>query len=77
MGLAEMIIRMTGSKSKIVFGLLPEDDQGQRLPDIALARQGLGWKPLSTPLDDGLARDDRLLSTSAHLGCAPWPMTYS
>jgi len=43
--LAEMIIKMTGSKSKIVYLPLPKDDPKQRKPDISLARKELGWSP--------------------------------
>ena len=51
--LAEKIIAMTGSKSKLAFQPLPADDPRQRQPDIALARRELGWQP-HTPLDEGL-----------------------
>ena len=44
-GLAEEIVRLTGSKSKIVYRPLPEDDPKVRQPDIALARQLLRWEP--------------------------------
>ena len=54
-GLAEKVIELTGSKSKIVEKALPADDPRQRQPDIALARSKLGWEP-STPLDQGLRR---------------------
>jgi UDP-glucuronate decarboxylase len=53
--LASMIIRMTGSKSKIVYLPLPQDDPKQRQPDIALAKKVLGWEPLVSP-EEGLAR---------------------
>jgi UDP-glucuronate decarboxylase len=43
--LAEMIIRMTGSKSKLVYMPLPQDDPKQRKPDISLAMKELNWKP--------------------------------
>jgi UDP-glucuronate decarboxylase len=43
--LAEMIIKMTGSKSKIVYLPLPKDDPKQRKPDITLAIKELGWSP--------------------------------
>jgi UDP-glucuronate decarboxylase len=51
--LAEKIIRLTASKSKIVFHDLPSDDPRQRQPDITLAREKLGWSP-KVSLDDGL-----------------------
>ena len=53
--LAEMVLRMTGSKSKLSFQPLPSDDPTQRRPDITLAGQELGWKPL-VPLEEGLVR---------------------
>jgi len=43
--LAEKIIQMTESKSKIVFWELPEDDPKQRQPDITKAKELLNWKP--------------------------------
>lgn len=43
--LAERVIRMTGSTSKIVFKPLPTDDPKQRQPDIKLAKEKLGWQP--------------------------------
>ncbi len=52
--LAEMIIRMTGSKSKITFMPLPSDDPKQRKPDISLAKKMLnGWEP-KVKLEEGL-----------------------
>jgi UDP-glucuronate decarboxylase len=51
--LAQTIIAMTGSKSRIEFGPLPQDDPARRCPDIALARRLLGWSPLVS-LDEGL-----------------------
>jgi UDP-glucuronate decarboxylase len=53
--LAQMVIEMTGSRSKIVHRAKPEDDPRQRRPDISLAQDKLGWQP-KTPLKDGLAR---------------------
>ena len=52
---AEAVKKVTGSKSKIVFKPLPQDDPKQRQPDIALARKKLGWEP-KVPLDEGLAK---------------------
>lgn len=43
--LAKLIIKMTDSKSKIVYKPLPEDDPTQRKPDITLAKEKLGWEP--------------------------------
>ena len=51
--LAETVIAKTNSKSEIVFEGLPTDDPVQRQPDIALARDALGWEP-TVPLDRGL-----------------------
>jgi UDP-glucuronate decarboxylase len=51
--LAQMIIELTSSKSKIVFQPLPEDDPVQRQPDISFARKALTWKP-SVTLEEGL-----------------------
>ena len=54
--LAREILDITGSKSKIVYLPLPEDDPAQRKPDISLAREKLnGWEPL-VPLRDGLTK---------------------
>ena len=54
--LAEHIIRLTGSRSEIVFRPLPSDDPKQRKPDITLARKMLhGWTP-SISLDEGLRK---------------------
>ena len=51
--LAETIIRITGSNSKIVYKPLPQDDPARRKPDVTLARELLGWTPAIT-LEDGL-----------------------
>jgi UDP-glucuronate decarboxylase len=53
--LAEKVIALTGSASRIVYRPLPADDPRQRRPDITLARRKLGWKP-ETDLDTGLAK---------------------
>ena len=53
--LAEKIIEMTGSKSKICNKPLPEDDPQQRKPDITLAQKELGWTP-QIPLQEGLKK---------------------
>jgi UDP-glucuronate decarboxylase len=44
--LADMIIKMTSSKSRIIYLPLPQDDPKQRQPDISLARKELGWSPV-------------------------------
>lgn len=51
--LAEMIIKLTDSKSKIIFKPLPADDPTQRKPDITLAKEKLDWEP-KILLEDGL-----------------------
>jgi UDP-glucuronate decarboxylase len=51
--LAEKIIALTGSKSKIIFKPLPQDDPLKRKPDIELAREKLNWEPRKQ-LDEGL-----------------------
>jgi UDP-glucuronate decarboxylase len=53
--LAELVLELTGSKSKLVQMPLPPDDPHQRRPDITLARNRLGWEP-RVPLREGLAR---------------------
>lgn len=55
LGLADLIIDLTNSKSKIVFKPLPEDDPRQRRPDIALAKKELNWEP-KTDLKTGLIK---------------------
>lgn len=51
--LAEKIIRLTGTSSKLVFEPLPHDDPKQRQPDISLAKEKLGWQP-KVELEEGL-----------------------
>ena len=51
--LAERILQLTGSKSRLVQQPLPQDDPRQRQPDISLAQSALGWQP-RVSLDDGL-----------------------
>jgi len=53
--LAEMIIKLTGSGSKIIHASLPKDDPLQRRPDISLAQKKLGWAP-KIELREGLER---------------------
>ena len=53
--LAEAVIRLTNSKSKLVFLPLPEDDPKQRRPDISLAKEALGWSP-KVDLEAGLEK---------------------
>lgn len=51
--LAEQILRLTGSRSRLIHKPLPQDDPRQRQPDISLARSALGWEP-KVCLEDGL-----------------------
>ena len=53
--LAEMVLRLTGSRSRLVFMPLPQDDPRRRCPDISLAKSMLGWQP-EVELEDGLQR---------------------
>ncbi|MBN4098083.1 MULTISPECIES: UDP-glucuronic acid decarboxylase family protein [Methylobacterium] len=53
--LAELVVDLSGSRSKLVHAPLPVDDPRQRRPDIALAAQLLDWRP-TVPLRDGLMR---------------------
>jgi len=65
MELAELVIEMTATKSKVRFESLPSDDPRQRRPDISRAKAVLGWEP-KTQLREGLVRTiayfDKLLS---------------
>jgi len=53
--LAETVIDLCGSRSRISYQALPPDDPRQRKPDISLATKELGWKP-RTPLREGLQK---------------------
>jgi len=53
--LAEKVIRLTSSKSKLIHLPLPADDPMQRKPDISLAKKELGWEP-AIALDEGLKK---------------------
>jgi UDP-glucuronate decarboxylase len=63
--LANEILALTGSRSKIVYQPLPRDDPRQRQPDISLANEVLAWAP-KVSLEEGLERTiayfDRMLS---------------
>ena len=66
--LAQMVVALVGSRSKIVHRVLPENDPKQRQPDISLAQELLSWKP-RVALKDGLTSTveyfERLLSDNA------------
>ena len=53
--LAEAVIRMTGSSSRIAHRDLPKDDPEKRRPDITLAKKYLGWKP-TVPFEEGIGK---------------------
>ena len=67
--LAELVIEMTNSSSKLNFHPLPPDDPRQRRPDITLAQSELGWEP-KVALREGLGKTipyfERMLSTAQH-----------
>lgn len=70
--LAERVLRLSGSKSRIVHRPLPPDDPKIRRPDIGLARQALGWQP-KVSLDDGLEKTiayfrERLVASRKNVG---------
>jgi UDP-glucuronate decarboxylase len=66
--LAETIIGLTGSASKLVFRPLPIEDPVRRCPDISQAKSVLGWQP-TVPLEAGLRKTidyfDRILAGTA------------
>ena len=53
--LANLVIKLTGTRSRLVFKPLPSDDPTQRQPDITMAKQRLGWTP-TVDLEDGLRK---------------------
>jgi UDP-glucuronate decarboxylase len=67
--LATMILRLTGSRSPLIFKPLPVDDPRRRRPDITLAGETLGWRPTAS-LEAGLVKTieyfDRLLGTPGY-----------
>lgn len=69
--LADMVVRLAGSKSRIVHEALPQDDPRRRRPDVTRARDVLGWEP-TTPLEVGIERTiryfDRLLAAGRASG---------
>jgi UDP-glucuronate decarboxylase len=69
--LAQKIITMTGSRSKLIYKPLPSDDPTQRQPDISLAKEKLGWEP-KIKLEEGLAKtipyfDEMLKNMSSNI----------
>jgi UDP-glucuronate decarboxylase len=71
--LARLTIELTGSRSRLTFKPLPQDDPRQRRPDISQAQRELDWRPI-VPLREGLARTiayfDRLLTASGRESAA-------
>jgi UDP-glucuronate decarboxylase len=71
--LAETVIELTGSRSKLTFLPLPQDDPRQRQPDIALAKKLLGWEakvPLRQGLEHTIGYFDALLGDRANAAAA-------
>jgi UDP-glucuronate decarboxylase len=68
--LAQTVITLTGSASKLEHLPLPEDDPRQRQPDISLAREMLGWQP-SVPLEEGLRKTIAYFRESMDRGEVP------
>jgi UDP-glucuronate decarboxylase len=73
--LAQLVLSLTGSRSKLEFRALPQDDPRQRCPDISRAKKLLHWSP-TTPLKEGLSRTidyfDALLSSPAEAKKLLW-----
>jgi len=67
--LAEAVLALTGSRSKLVHRPLPENDPMQRRPDIARARALLDWAP-TVPLEEGLIKT---IAYFEALLAAEWP----
>ena len=65
--LAEKVIELTGSRSRLVYEALPADDPQQRQPDISLARATFDWQP-SIELNEGL---EQTIDYFRQLLCAP------
>ena len=68
--LAELVIELTASKSKLIFEPLPSDDPRQRQPDISKAKAVLGWEP-KTQLREGLAKTIAYFETMLSEGKTP------
>jgi UDP-glucuronate decarboxylase len=71
--IAELISKMTGSSSEIVYRPLPQDDPTQRCPDISLARRALDWRP-KVKLEEGLPRTIEYFRPLAEEHSAPTKM---
>jgi UDP-glucuronate decarboxylase len=71
--LAEAVIRLTGSKSRLIFHPLPSDDPRQRQPDISLAKKVIDWSP-TIELQEGLKRTIAYFKAAS--GEAPAPAPY-
>ncbi len=71
--IAELVIRLTGSSSEIVYKPLPKDDPVRRKPDISMAKQNLGWQP-KVKLEDGLPRVIEYFRPLAEKHAAPTKM---
>ena len=63
--LAQAVVRLTNSKSKIVYEALPSDDPKQRQPDVQLAKSVLGWVP-KVNLETGLIKTIEYFKSSLH-----------
>jgi len=63
--LAQKVIELTGTKSKIILKPLPDDDPRQRQPDITLARKALGWEP-TIKLEEGLKKTIEYFESLLH-----------
>jgi UDP-glucuronate decarboxylase len=67
--IAEIVIDQVGSKSKIIFETLPDDDPKQRQPDISFAKSELNWEP-KTQLKEGIDKTiqyfDQILSNNVN-----------
>lgn len=79
--LAQLILKLTGSKSEIQFKPLPQDDPQQRRPEISLSKEVIGWEP-RVPLVEGLQKTidyfDDMLRKSIKEYDSPWlSPTYS
>ena len=68
--LAELVIELTGSSSKLVYEPLPADDPTRRQPDITLADSSLHWEP-DRSLARGTEQDDRVVSLDRHRALPP------